>query len=362
MRAPLPARLATLLRHAALVGLIAAACFSDTLFCRWDDPGSCNPRPLAQLASLWAVLCLGVGVLWSLVLAGSHIGARTRLPLWLQWSVTALVAGLAGALVGIPGVEHRMAALDPGWHSDWDFLALWGPVWHVLIAASLVVAHGWSERSRRLDQTLRDAELERVAQERSLAEAQARLLQAQIEPHFIFNALANVRRLLRTDAPAAEALLDDLLRYLEEALPHLRDAQTTLGREAELVRAYLAVHQVRMGGRLRAEIDVPAPVADWSVPPMLLLTLVENALKHGLQPLVEGGTIRVAAHAQAGLLTLTVADTGRGMGSGLGGGTGLANTRARLRSMYGGRADLTLEVNSPRGVLATIRMPAQLAA
>jgi signal transduction histidine kinase len=230
-------------------------------------------------------------------------------------------------------------------------------LWSCSLATLIVLAHHYAERSRSAAAALRDAELRRIGLERELAGARLALLQAQVEPHFIFNALANVRRLLRTDADAARTLLADLLRYLEEALPTLRGEMTTLGREAELVRAYLAVHQVRMGERLRFEIDIPVALADHPVPPMLLLTLVENALKHGLQPMVDGGKISISARAGDGRITIAVADTGRGMGSGSGHGTGLANVRARLKQTYGAGAGLALAVNEPQGVVATITLP-----
>jgi hypothetical protein len=233
-------------------------------------------------------------------------------------------------------------------------------LWYVCLSTLLVLAQAFTQRSQAAAAAWHQTQVRQLALERELSSARLQLLQAQVEPHFIFNALANVRRLLRTDAAASRSLVTDLLRYLEEALPRLRDEQTTLGREVELVRAYLAVHQVRMGPRLRTEIDVPAALADRPVPPMALLTLVENALKHGLQPMVEGGTVRVAARAESSRLTLTVADDGHGMGSGSGHGTGLANLRARLRAMYGASASLALAVNEPRGVIATITIPDQV--
>jgi LytS/YehU family sensor histidine kinase len=229
--------------------------------------------------------------------------------------------------------------------------------WNIALASLLVAAHAFAERSHAAAGALHGAELRRLGLTRELDSARLQLLQAQVEPHFLFNALANVRRLLRTDADAARTLLGDLLRYLQEALPALRDEHTTLAREAELVRAFLAVHQVRMGPRLQAHIHIPPELATRTVPPMVLLTLVENALKHGLQPLVDGGSVVVSARAENGRLTLTVADTGRGMGSGSGGGTGLANLRARLKSLHGGAASLSLAVNLPRGVVATVVLP-----
>lgn len=225
------------------------------------------------------------------------------------------------------------------------------------LAALLLVATAAAARSRAATHAWHAEEMRRALGEREAMAARSALLQAQIEPHFIFNALANVRRLLRTDTGAARDLLGNLLRYLQEALPALRDGVSTLGREGELVRAYLAVHQVRMGHRLRAVVDIPPPLAERNMPPMLLLTLVENALKHGLQPLVEGGNIVVQAAHEGARLVIRVSDDGRGMGSASGQGTGLANVRARLRAAYGAGASLTLAVNQPRGVVATIAIP-----
>ncbi len=233
---------------------------------------------------------------------------------------------------------------------------LW--LWNASLAVLLVVAHTFAIRNQAANHALHDAELRRLALARDVDAAQLQLLQAQGEPHFLFNALANVRRLLHTDSSAAHRLLTDLLRYLQMALPALRATHSTLAREAELVRAFLAVYQVRMGPRLQFDVQVPAALASQAVPPMVLLTLVENALKHGLQPLIEGGSVTVAAAEHNGNVVLTVADTGRGMGSGSGAGTGLANLRARLRSMHGAAASLALAMNEPRGVVATVVLPA----
>jgi LytS/YehU family sensor histidine kinase len=231
-------------------------------------------------------------------------------------------------------------------------------LWNASLAVLLVVAHSFAVRNQAASHALHAAQLRQLALARDVDAAQLQLLQAQGEPHFLFNALANVRRLLRTDSSAAHRLLTDLLRYLQMALPALRAAHSTLAREADLVRAFLAVYQVRMGPRLQFCVHVPPELANQAVPPMVLLTLVENALKHGLQPLVEGGSVHIQAALHNNRLVLTVADTGRGMGSGSGAGTGLANLRARLRSMHGTTASLALAVNEPRGVVATVVLPA----
>ena len=226
-------------------------------------------------------------------------------------------------------------------------------VWIVLVAA-------WREALSQREATvaaLHQSEVRSVDLQARLAEAELQMLQAQIEPHFLFNSLANVRRLGRLDARAGKAMLADLLQYLQQTLPRMRESDSTLAREAEVARAFLAVHKIRMGDRLDVEFDIPDDLGATPVPPMMLLTLIENALKHGLAPLPEGGRIRVAAQHEDGAMRLSVADTGRGIVPGRGGGTGLVNIRARLRSLHGAKASLSLAMNSPRGVVASIVLP-----
>ena len=202
-----------------------------------------------------------------------------------------------------------------------------------------------------------NAERERARFVQRMQEARLRVLQAQIEPHFLFNTLANVRRLYQTAPPDAATMLENLMRYFAVALPQMRAADSTLGREAALTESYLEIQRIRMGRRLAFDIDIAEPLRDAPVPPMMLLTLVENAIKHGLAPLPEGGTVRVSAAVDGHELQVRVADTGRGFAQSSGGGTGLANIRARLAGMYGAAGRLTLALNKPRGVIATIAVP-----
>jgi signal transduction histidine kinase len=199
------------------------------------------------------------------------------------------------------------------------------------------------------------------AQARQLDEARAALLQAQVEPHFLFNTLAHLRRLAHTEPRAAQAMLADLRRYLAAALPELRQAETPLARELELVTAFLALHQRRIGPeRLALRYDIAPGLDDVVVPSTCLLTLAENAIKHGIGPQVAGGEICVRALPdpdQPGLLRLEVADTGAGMSSGSGSGTGLATLRARLAAAHGPGAHLSLHLNQPRGLVARVQIP-----
>jgi signal transduction histidine kinase len=224
-------------------------------------------------------------------------------------------------------------------------------------AAALVAGYVFYLHTRAVREQANAAELRRAALDKQQLEMRLRLLQAQIEPHFLFNTLSNARRLCQSDADAGRAMLAQLARYLRAALPRMRDHDPCLSDEIELVSAFLGIQKIRMGARLESMIDVPAPLLRARVPSMMLATLVENAIKHGLGPLAEGGTLRIAAAQQGGTLLLSVADTGQGFADESGCGVGLANIRARLAAHYGDRAALRLESNSPRGVVATIALP-----
>jgi LytS/YehU family sensor histidine kinase len=189
------------------------------------------------------------------------------------------------------------------------------------------------------------------------AEARLQMLEAQIEPHFLFNTLAHVKRLYETEREAGARMLDNLMAYLAVALPQMRATESTLARELDHARAYLEIQQIRMGRRLAFGFDVAEPLRAARLPPLMLLTLVENAIKHGLTPQLGGGRIDIRASVEGGHLRVEVADTGQGFTKTGGGGTGLANIRARLATQFGSNAGLALALNSPGGVVATISLP-----
>ncbi|GAB4482173.1 MAG: hypothetical protein OHK0044_31100 [Burkholderiaceae bacterium] len=190
-----------------------------------------------------------------------------------------------------------------------------------------------------------------------MMQAQLSALQAQIEPHFLFNTLANVKRLYETSPGSGRAMLDSLIRYLRAALPSMRQSGSSVRRELDLVRSYLTILKFRMGDRLAFTVDADAAALEAALPPMVLPTLVENAIKHGLSPLPEGGRIDVRARSEGDTLTIEVSDTGAGFRASSGAGVGLANTRQRLATLYGERALLELAANAPRGVIARLRLP-----
>jgi signal transduction histidine kinase len=208
---------------------------------------------------------------------------------------------------------------------------------------------------------LHKAEAERLLMSKHAIEAELKLMQAQVEPHFLFNTLASVQYLTETDPRAAGKLLSHLIDYLRAALPQLRASSTTLRKEVDLAAAYLSILQMRMGPRLVFTIDVPAELAQHPFPPNLLISLVENAIKHGVELAADGGTIRVVAQREGDEVRVSVIDTGRGSATAApeqpGNGVGLTNVRERLAALYGTRGRFTLAEEPPHGTRATLSIP-----
>lgn len=222
-----------------------------------------------------------------------------------------------------------------------------------------LVAKFFIERSRAAERevvsTREEAESQRLS--RQLTEAKLQALQAQVEPHFLYNTLANVQALTETDPPRAGAMVGHLIDYLRSALPRMRESTSTIGQELDLVRAYLSILKMRMEDRLSFDITLPEALAVTPFPPLMLPSLVENAIKHGLEPVRDGGHIHLSVQERDGRLRVVVADTGRGVAESPAEGLGLANIRERLAALYGAEGRLTLEANHPCGAIATLEIP-----
>ena len=228
----------------------------------------------------------------------------------------------------------------------------------LLISAIMSVIFFWREREAVAAAALA-IERERTQRiEREATLANLRALQAQIEPHFLFNTLANVTSLIDPDPAMAKRMLESFIRFLRASLAATRLDSTTLGDEAELIAAYLQVLQVRMGGRLAFRIEVDPALAGFELAPMLLQPVVENAIRHGLEPKVEGGEVTFRARREGAQVVIEIADTGVGFASTTRGGVGLANLRDRLKLLYSGGASMQVGENSPSGARVTVRLPA----
>jgi len=217
--------------------------------------------------------------------------------------------------------------------------------------------------SRRVAQRRRDEKTEaaQTATEKELTVARLNLLHAQVEPHFLYNTLASAQLLTRSDPARADEMLGHLIQYLRRSLPSTDNEMSTLSAELERALAYLEILKIRMGTRLSVQVDVPESLRGTPLPPMVLQTLVENAIKHGLEPRTGGGTVWIRARRVDDVVAVTVADDGEGFNTkNSGTGIGLKNVRERLRLLYGASAALSVVANFPNGVAATISVPPEL--
>jgi histidine kinase/histidine kinase/DNA gyrase B/HSP90-like ATPase len=228
----------------------------------------------------------------------------------------------------------------------------------ILLSAAIKIAY-----AGRVKAEVKAAEAQEVATEESLkrqvVEARMAAMQAQVEPHFLFHTLASIDRLIETDPSRASKMQKNLIALLRASMPAMREKSTNLGRELDVVRPYLEILRVRMEDRLQPQVNVPEGLYSADFPPMMLQSLVENAVKHGLEPKAEGGAITVSAEVVHGKLAVTVADTGVGFARAAtaGTGTGLNNIRERLKLIYGAAAELRIAENAPSGTRVIIVVP-----
>jgi hypothetical protein len=279
-----------------------------------------------------------------------------RLPRWLPRTVLRLIAI---ALV-IPIVSAMAFSFTGGGHEE-DFGMLM--VVTLLIAPWIAIGTILRQRDAFAREQALEFELERSEFNRRESDARLRLLQAQVEPHFLFNTLANVQALVDSGSPQASKVLTSLIAYLRAAVPRMNSTTAALGDEVELVRAYLELMQMRIPDRLQYAIHLDPAAARLHCPPMTLLTLVENAVRHGIDPSEAGGRIYADIWLRDGRCMIRVTDTGVGLNTKTQGlGTGLSTLRERLRLAFSGDARLTLTEIAPHGVCAEISFPAREAA
>jgi len=207
-------------------------------------------------------------------------------------------------------------------------------------------------------QRLSDEKIKRLEVEKNSIVTEIKLLQSQMEPHFLFNTLSTILSLIDTDQERAKQMLESFTAFLRTSLVTGRAETTTLAQELDVVKNYLKIYAVRMGDRLRYRIDLPDSLRDFRIPPLIIQPLVENAVKHGLEPSVRGGELLIQGQQEGDRVRITVADSGMGINeSSSGNGISLENIRRRLELLYEGRASLTFSENEPSGVKVVIELP-----
>jgi len=340
-------------RRVAFTAGICALVSTQALF----QPLLYSPFDLEGIVRTWVdylgeTLVMGLSIMVAASIAEVAAAGQPRARAILLVLVAMAAGSVTGALILIP-------YYDAGWDTAFDVRFASDATYWLLIGMGIALIYTLQRQSAIAAAAVHQARLDQIALSKQMLEAQLQVMRAQIEPHFLFNTLANVKRLTQTDIAGGVTMLDNLIRYLRAALPRMREERTTLAQEVDLVQAYLEVLSIRMGERLRFTIDVAPSLRDEPFPPMMLLTLVENAIKHGLTPSPHGGAIAVRARQRGGGFVVHIADTGVGFGVAASGGTGvgLANTRARLAALFGESASLSLAPNAPSGVVATIVVP-----
>jgi hypothetical protein len=323
--------------------------------------------PFGLMLSHASKIPLGVGIMRTVTLAliallafGVFERWPAKLPRWLARWVWQLIGVAAAVPIGT-AVAIWLTGVQPPLPTEvarrvaFFHLFSMGVLFAPWIALAAMV--------RQRDALARDQalafQLERSEFERQALDARMRLLQRQVQPHFLFNTLANIRALVNAGSPRAPAVLDSLIAYLRAAVPRLDESTSTLGQELQLVRAYLELMHMRMPDRLQFTIHADEGAAGLRCPPMTLLTLVENAVRHGIDPSEEGGRIEVSVSVREGRCHARVLDTGVGLqraGEGL--GTGLTTLRERMQLAFGGDAQVRLSGVTPHGVLAELEFPA----
>ena len=312
-------------------------------------PGIENPFPDLLISGQ----VVGFSIMFAVSAAGN---LKLR---WVPKPAAQLIAVVLASLVGTVLVILVKGRSLVDTFAEWEGItrfsttATLGVIFGGLITAYVI----FRERDAQARAALHRAEAETNRIARRMAEAQLALMQAQIEPHFLFNTLANVRYLVENEPAKAVRMLDHLIDYLKAALPQMRESGSTLGKEIDFVRAYLNIQQIRMGDRLCFDFRVPEALLSRPFPPTMAITLVENAVRHGLEPCCDQAQLTVSAGVDGGRLRLTVADTGAGMKAETGRGIGLINLRTRLAELYGDAGRLVIEANPPNGVRAMIEIP-----
>jgi Histidine kinase len=333
----------------ALLLVIGFCAVISTLVAMVNGSNGSDLLPLLKTVTCIGLVCWGLDQCVTLLTRGR-----------IRWLTVSLMTFPLGWFIG----DKLSAALLGGE----DFITHWmrtpGSLWSGITASLLFAGSAFLffDRFYRAAyyRVALEAERHRAAEiQRARAVSELALLQAQIEPHFLFNTLAHVLSTVEREPPVAKAMLEHLTRYLRATLRRSRESEHRLAEELELIEALLAIAAMRLGPRLRYRIEIDPSLRDVRLPPMLLQPLVENAIRHGIEPAVDGGEIRVDGEQIGQELILRVTDDGKGLTGGSPEGVGLSNVRARLASLYGDKGRLSLFSNSAHGVIAELRLPAQ---
>lgn len=309
---------------------------------------------LVSQSSFWINLiyaqCIGISIASLCVVMVLHKGEAAPSPLKFVMPI------IGGVAIGIT----LASLLTSGWtsanHGDVKIL-LYSFIYSVLIGVVVVYFFYSRGKQQYLNNQLVQEKLKQSETERNLAQTHLKMLQAQIEPHFLFNTLSNILSLIDRRPEDAKLMLSSLTDYLRGSLHRTRDHATTVGEELDLVSAYLAIQKIRMGERLNYQLHCDTSLREHTLPPLIIQPLVENALRHGLESEIDGGEVIVEISASEHQLTLKVIDSGKGLEENSRAGVGQSNVQSRLQSLYGDQAIFKFIDNQPKGLIVEIGIP-----
>jgi sensor histidine kinase YesM len=304
------------------------------------------------LSNFIVAQCLGISIFLCVFIVRHILKPSNPFVKFIAIVIALIIGSIGGSLLGFFAIGER----------PYRFISEYTYFIHIVLFGILfgsIISYFFFSRERihSAETLIQEEKIKRLTSEKRAVETNLRFLQAQIEPHFLFNTLSNILSLLDTDLNKGKSMLMDLISYLRTSLAKTRAEATTLGQEMEMIKAYLNIFKVRMEGRLRYHIDVPDNIKELPFPPMLVQPLVENAIKHGIEPKIEGGEVTIQARKNEDIIRVELADTGTGLYEDGDIGFGLSNVRDRLQSLYGDRGRLILEENRPCGLKAIIEVP-----
>ncbi|MCD4721650.1 MAG: histidine kinase [Desulfobacula sp.] len=264
---------------------------------------------------------------------------------------TCVLAGaISGSYIASPLTHHKFISFKGQIPSQMIIIA---------VILGFVISFGFViyENYIAFKLSAKDEKLKRLSLEKEKLNADLKLLQAQVEPHFLFNTLSNILSLIDSDTKKGKKMLENLTQYLRTSLIQSRKPYNRLADEIYMIKTYLDIFKIRMGNRLSYGIDIPHDILKIQIPPMIIQPLVENAIKHGLEPKIDGGKIFLKAFVKKNVLTIEVADTGMGIQEKSASGVGTGNIKKRLKALYGENASLYFEDIRPMGLKAIVEIP-----
>ncbi len=300
------------------------------------------------------VQCIGISATLSFLSTFYYFNPTNKLLQIVMIIITMIFGVIVGSLLASVIIKDIGPLTYFSEHKDFFLLNLFYASTSGTIAIYLYIFH---ERISAHEALIQEERFKRLSIEKKVIETKLKLLEAQIEPHFLFNTLANILSLLDTDLEKGKQMMVDFISYLRTALSKPKDEPVTLRQSMVTIRAYLNIFKIRMGNRLKFVFIIPDELKDINFPPMLIQPLVENAIKHGLEPKVDGGEIIIKAQKNGDMLQVEVVDDGLGFQNLGGWGIGLSNVKERIESIYGNNGRFLLEENKPIGMKAIIEVP-----